>query len=61
VADDGDRLPRLDGEGNVFQNPLDAVDGGQGGGRERRHPAEEFQYSRSGGPRYICGDRRYMA
>ena len=29
VADDGHRLARLDGEGNVLQNPLDVVDRGK--------------------------------
>ncbi len=32
VAYDGDRLAGLDGEGDVFQNPFDAGDGGEGGG-----------------------------
>ena len=29
VADNGDRLAGLDGEGDVFENPLDAVEGGE--------------------------------
>ena len=34
VADDGDGLAGLDGEGDVFENPLDVGDGGElGGGR----------------------------
>ena len=32
VADDGHGLAGLDGEGDVFENPLDVVDGGQRGG-----------------------------
>ena len=32
VADDGHRLAGFDGEGNVFENPFNAGDGGQFGG-----------------------------
>ncbi len=36
VADDGDGLARLDGEGHVLQNPLDAVERAEGSGVGRR-------------------------
>ena len=38
VADDGDRLPRLDGEGDIFENPFDAGNGGEGSGFSRLDP-----------------------
>ena len=36
VAHDGHRVPRLDGEGNILQNPVDVFEGGQFAARESR-------------------------